>query len=52
MKKYIYIIAIALFGLVACKGNENKENSSEGTEMATDSSSTQESVYTCPMHPK
>ncbi len=52
MKKYTYLVAIALLGLVACKGNENKENASQETEVVSDSTSVQGATYTCPMHPE
>ncbi len=57
MNRIIYFIAIALIGLVACKGNENKENASQenaATEnvAGADSTAIQQNTYTCPMHPE
>lgn len=52
MKRFSYFVALVLLGLVACKGKENKENASQESISTTDSTSVQETGYTCPMHPE
>ena len=50
MKKLIYLSAIVMIGLFACKGNENKGNESEGTVTEnSDSTAVQGATYACPM---
>jgi Cu(I)/Ag(I) efflux system membrane fusion protein len=47
MKKIIFLLAVSAF--VACKSNENK-NASEAQD--TTKVSTEQTIYTCPMHPE
>ncbi len=53
MKRIIYFSALVIVGLVACKGNEKKENANqESTAVSSDSTAVQGASYTCPMHPE
>lgn len=42
---------VLAIGFVACKGNENKENTSQESVTASDSTAVKAATYTCPMHP-
>ncbi len=50
MKRLIYFAAVAILALGACKGNENKENATQETTTAIDSSAVKAATFVCPMN--
>ena len=49
MKRLIYFASIAMLGLLACKGNENKENATKEVSTSVDSTAVHAASYACPM---